>query len=285
MKICIPFLLLAIVATDITFARTVVLSESFDTAFPTSWSQQSQEGVQWELQLALGNYGTGCAVADQSQDSERKSGLLQTPFIDVTTVQNPTMSFRTALVQNNFVAPNISLWYDTGNGWQILRRWGSTFFEADVDIEQTQDFSPPLDAENIQWVEISYNLASVASSKHIRFAFSADFVNGGWVLLDKIVVSGDALTAVTEQGSIRDISVRLYPNPTTEKLFVDSHTEIESVEVVDVYGQSVGVVRASVATAAGVEVDMSALAKGTYFLYIKTKERGAQVVVRKVVVL
>lgn len=285
MKIFISLLLAAIVATGVTLGQTVVLSESFDTAFPVQWSQQSQEEVQWKYQPSLGTYGTGCAIADQSQHSDKRSGLLQTPFIDITTVSNPVISFKTALVQNNFVAPNVSLWYDIGSGWQLLHRWGSTNYGADVDIEQTQDVRPPLNGESVHWVDISYDIPSLVSNKHIRFAFGADFVNGGWVLVDKVVVSGDVFTDVAEQGGGGEMSLRVYPNPTAGMLYVESPVSMWSVEIVDAQGQKVYSAVTPTATGTKIEIDIRALAKGVYFLQSRTSANSTQTAVKKFVVL
>lgn len=286
MKTMITILALSIATTTAAIGQSVVLSEAFDTAFPVNWTQHSDDGVMWERQPDLGTYGTGCAIADQGENSEQKSGLLQTPFVDLTAVDKPTISFTTALVQNNFAPPNVSLWYDIGNGWQRLRQWGLKHYGADEDIEhQTENFGIVLRKENVRWVELNYDVEALASHTHIRFAFGADFVNGGWVLIDKVLIRDNALTSVAEQHRNNDVSLRIYPNPTSNKLYVESHAEIESITIVDAQGQKVQEVAAPFPTKAGIELDIRALAKGTYFLHITTNNAAQPIAIRKFAVL
>ena len=101
------------------------------------------------------------------------------------------MKWTTAIVQNNFQPPIMSLWYDIGNGWEILSDWGSQWGNAQNSIPFSTQISPPLEPSTLQWQELSYDLSSLSSNTNIRFSFGAEFGNGGWVLVDDVLLEGE----------------------------------------------------------------------------------------------
>ncbi|MCB9226854.1 MAG: T9SS type A sorting domain-containing protein [Chitinophagales bacterium] len=76
-------------------------------------------------------------------------------------------------------------------------------------------------------------------------------------------------TTTAIKGSIEDILVRIYPNPTTNYLYIDlqQNTDI-SVEVVDVQGNRIGVPTQK--TTKGLSLNLSNLSKGIYMLKMVT---------------
>lgn len=171
------------------------LNEDFNSGIPANWTQWSGDGITWTSSATLGVGGTGCAIADQGASSNMGVAWLHTPFMDLTQLTSPEITLSAAVVQNNFTAPTFSLWYDIGGGWnQITTGWAPT---------QSTDLSPPLDAANINWNNLSMDLSAFGTSTNIRFSFGSDFSNGGWVLVDDVVISGSSVVqvaSITVQG-------------------------------------------------------------------------------------
>ncbi len=177
-------LLITLLFCLFTFVQAQILNESFDSGIPTNWTQ-GNGAITWTANNTLGASNTGCAMADFSNGSGSGTNWLQTHFVDLSTVSNPEIRFSVALIRNNFLPPDISLWYDNGNGWQQLSSWGG--MSAVNNITQTFS-SSPLDENNVTWVDVSYDLAALATNTNIRFSFGADFTNGGWVLVDDVSI-------------------------------------------------------------------------------------------------
>jgi hypothetical protein len=167
------------------------INENFNSGIPGNWTQWSTSGITWTGNSTLGVNSSGCAIADYSSNSNAGTAWLQTPFMNLSTLSSPEINFSVALVGNNTNPPDVLLWYDNGGGWTQLNSWGS-------GITQTFDNNPPLDAGNVTWVNLNYSLSSLANNTSIRFSFGSDFTNGGWVLVDDVVIqSGPAPTVYT----------------------------------------------------------------------------------------
>ena len=94
-----------------------ILSEDFTTTMPFAWTQTPTSGLQWKH----GNYGlgkTGCAVI--YGDGNFGTKYLQVPKVDISKLDEPRLSFKVAVVQENFVIPTVSVVRDTKSGWQTL---------------------------------------------------------------------------------------------------------------------------------------------------------------------
>lgn len=162
-----------------------LLHENFDNGIPQNWTTEAGTSVKWVSDGQLGLNGSGCALADLSNSSERDNARLNTPFMDLTTLANPQISFNVALVGVFFVPPNITLWYDTGNGWNYLHSWGS----FSVQTEVTQNYFMPPDPKDLTRVNISHALEELTNESHIRFSLRAEFPNGGWVIVDECMIN------------------------------------------------------------------------------------------------
>lgn len=173
------FLTINLLILLVTYGHSQLINEEFNTNLPSNWTQ-------WGIVTWGHNNNFNCAEAYAS--GVTGSGWLQTPFVNLTQLTNPKLSFKVASIRDNFIAPNVSLWYNTGAGWQFLERWGGG--NNVTTIPQTADFIPPLDSANVTWVTIDYDLSALANNTNIRFSFGADYDAGGtgWVLVDSVVL-------------------------------------------------------------------------------------------------
>ncbi len=75
-----------------------------------------------------------------------------------------------------------------------------------------------------------------------------------------------------DENNISEVNV--YPNPASDKLYVETESEVDEVEIYDVYGRQQPIVNSQQPTA----IDVSGLNSGVYFIRIKTE--GGDVVRR-----
>ncbi len=174
-------LLCVIMALWVQSSAQVALSEDFTTTIPASWTAIPATGVSWQH----GNFGTGnsgCAMI--YGDTANGTKYLQAPSVDLSQMDKPYLSFRMAVVKENFILPRISLQRATTNGWQILSAWGEGFGE--IPMKYTYDIFPPLNDSNISWMRVSFDLSSLPDSTDVKLAFAVEFSNGGWALVDSV---------------------------------------------------------------------------------------------------
>ncbi len=164
----------------------VLLSEDFAAGLPAGWKIQGPQAVQWAAHPTLGINGSGCMMVDDWQTVGGNNINLETVAVDLTTINNPKISFKLASIRSNFIAPRLVLYYSTGSGWQKLANWGE--WQTDFIISTTGPCNMPLPASCIDWEDITYDLSKIAHLSNVRFAFQADVPNGGFVLLDDVWV-------------------------------------------------------------------------------------------------
>lgn len=249
------------------FAHAQLIDEDFNSSFPGLWTQWSGSSLVWEHNAQLGVNNSGCVLVDYSSSSSSGNAWIQTPFMNLSSIQDPEIVFSTALVQNNFLAPEISLWYDVGGGWIYITNWGSTS-NSENFVPYSSDLMPPLDAANVDWVtDISYDLSALSSLTSVRFAFGADFSNGGWALLDNVKIQEGSGGNVGVTNLLLSNDLAIYPNPASDLLYID-HTNLQAqyVAIYDLSGRKV--LDQSILDSYQTTLPVNTLEKGSYLLLL-----------------
>lgn len=244
-----------------------LIDENFEGSLPGDWTQWSDDGISWTTSSDLSLEGFECAIVDKGTESDMGNTWLQTPWLDLTTLESPTLTFSTALVQNNFIPPSISLWYDTGAGWTFITNWGSEWAD-DVDnaVVTSGPFMSPLSPESVEWEnDITVDLTPYEGFSSIRFSFGADFVNGGWVLLDSVLIKGED---VDNSGidALDKKQLELFPNPTTGIVKLrKNQIQLNELKIYNTVGQLVENI-SIIDQGEFVSIDLSSADKGVYVL-------------------
>jgi len=207
------------------------INENFNSGIPVNWTQWSTDNITWTTNGTLGVNSTECAIADYSSNSNAGASWLQTPFMNLSTLSNPEINFSVALIGNNTTPPDVSLWYDNGGGWTQLNTWGS-------GITTTIDNSPPLDAANVTWVNLNYSLSSLAANTNIRFSFGSDFVNGGWVLVDDVIIQPGTAPSVNTLPYFQDFEGNSFLPQDWEAFGSNTNAAWQQSTTVGAYGNS-----------------------------------------------
>ncbi|MEZ5016218.1 MAG: T9SS type A sorting domain-containing protein [Flavipsychrobacter sp.] len=171
-----------------------IFSTNFNSSLPAGWTIDASAGATWAHNGSLGTGGSGCAMVDQSSSSGGTKGKLITTSFNLTTVPKPTLSFKVASIRNNFMSPNLYIYYSVAGGaWQKLSSWGE--WNTDNIINTTGPCFPNNNG-CVEWQDVVFDLAKVAGNTNIRFAFEADCLNGGWLLLDDLWIHDKKIYAL-----------------------------------------------------------------------------------------
>lgn len=239
----------------------------FANGIPADWMQSPSDTIFWEFTPDVGDMALGAGIVDLGYTHLPGSSGIETPALDLSSVPNPTLRFKLAVILKNFVGPALALWYDDGTGPQLLDTWGQSRLSNFVDkvnhiIPASSDNVLPLDVDRIIWNEITVDLSSLAGEENITFMFRAEFPNGGWVVLDDVVFANGTVTSV--ESVVKNSSLTLYPNPTYSTLMIESEDAVHRVEVINALGRVVLVSELESSTKQ--TIDVAGLAAGTYWV-------------------
>ncbi len=263
MKNNILFLLTGFLALISGTISSQMLSENFNGSIPAGWVQSP--ATTWSLGSGLGVSGSDCAMT-QDPGSTAGTVSIASPTLNLAVVSTLTVAFKTALVKNNFIIPNMALYCDAGTGKQFLARWGSGFSgNTTYTVNGCVDYVPPLDTQVLLWENCTYTLAPTSASTAVSFVFDAELVNGGYVLLDSVMVNGTPLvaTGLMQQTTVAALSI--FPNPVIGKNIIVSGDNIKEVSIFDALGKRLPVTCKTI-HAAAMEINLNHLAAGTYYL-------------------
>jgi hypothetical protein len=220
-----------------------ILNENFDNGIPIDWTQWSSANLTWTLGVDLGISGSDCAMLETTS-SLTGDAFLQTPFFDLSTYQDVEIFFSVALIRDNFIAPDGSIWYDVGAGWQMIADFGgsSTGFQITAGFDATH----PLDSSVVTWTDLAVALDDLAlpDVSNIRFSFGGQSTNGGWVLYDNVEITHNGTidpdpdpdpTAVAE----KSLQTAFFPNPVSSVLTVSSSRDMYELKVFNLLGELV----------------------------------------------
>lgn len=259
-------------------AQAQILGEDFNTAIPTNWAQSPVST--WSFHPTFGTSGSGCAISeDMSMNTPTVS--LRTPIMNLGGVSNLTITFKAAVIKNNFISPNVAVSYNAGAGTQFVARWGSGFSSnTTYTITESAEFGYPLNAANVHWVACSHTLSSINGSNAI-FYFDAEFVNGGFVLIDDIMISGKKTVTTGVNASDPPEAFVLFPNPSAGAKITLRGKVFRQLMLSDQLGRAIPLAYTTTGETTA-EISLDTLKPGIYFLEILT---DANTLIRKKMIL
>jgi hypothetical protein len=160
------------------------------------------------------------------------------PNVDLRTMTNPKLSFDYSYAYYNATATQndsmeILLSIDCGITWESL------FYAGATAPATTQSFRPANTSQwNVDTIDLSF--WSAESNVIMKFRNIGYYQNN--LYLDDINVSGDSLiTLNTGFPNLSENSFRIYPNPTSDRIFIDwsSLSEIKKLDVINLLGETV----------------------------------------------
>lgn len=193
-----------------TISTAQLASENFDSALPAAWTMSP--AATWSLKPGFGTAGTSCLYTEEMNTATNVVSFVS-PAYNLSGYSTMTITFKGAATKTNFLIPNIALSINSGAGKQLLSRWGSGFTQPTTyTLNDVADFSYPLDVENVEWVSCSH-MFTVPNATAVNFYFDAEMINGGYVLLDDIVIKATPKVIAGIATSEDLVEFRIYPIP------------------------------------------------------------------------
>lgn len=218
-------------------ANQFFLQEGFESdVFGTIWQEYSSSGgSRWMYTSDAGfNVSTGSAVIPYASNTRNMKTWMESPSVDLSTIQVPTLAYYYAGQETNPEHVNslkVYITTDCGVNWALIDSIGG------MDLASSGIGAPgfiPLDNEwAIRVVDLS--AFSTASSGSFKFLYTRDTISGANnFYIDNINVN--SFVGIQEKSN--SATVKVYPNPSDGVVYVETDN-IASIIVTDICGRKV----------------------------------------------
>ena len=180
---------------------------------------------------------------------------LITPVFDLRGISSVVLSFYFQFSQYWGINPNdnydLYVLISTDSGYSFP---DTIWHELDTDTSAWTSF---------EWVNAQVDLVDYIGDSTVALAFVYYGFNGAEAALDDIWIQ--------TLGSVQDYetSFSFYPNPVKDILYIQNKNNIFSLEIIDINGK---IILSQIDKAKEIQVDISAISKGIYFIKIQDKE-------------
>ena len=260
--------------------------ESFENAgqFDSLWTiDNSSGGRKWELTQLASYTGLNSAHLYNNINGTDLTDAMISPSYNLSEVNLPTLRFKGAYAMKSSTSQDflrIYYSYNCGYTWSIMSVMTGGLLTS-VPGYVTSDFIP---ANASEWRDFSFTFSSfVADKTNVRIKFEFTSGGGNNIYIDDINI--ESATGIDE--SDLQSAVRIYPNPVTERIFIEaggSEKAISEIFFTDLSGRKVmELKREEVEFTNGVaEIPTEAFRPGLYLINILSENGLA--VVRKVII-
>jgi Secretion system C-terminal sorting domain len=209
--------------------------------------------------------------------SDNKKAYLVSQCYDLTSISNPEIRFKMAFdVEQNYDYFYVQYSINNGASWTVLGSMGANWYNN--NRTSTNPGGDCYFCPGAQWTgtdtsvkEYFYPLNALGSNNNIIFRFvfqSDDSYNGLGVIVDDFVVNG---TLATEDFDIKKTII--YPNPTTGIFNIGvGNSKLKTLEVTDISGKIIFNQNEFDNSSNDIQINLSNVAKGVYFVKISTDE-------------
>jgi len=229
------------------------------------WLNQDETGNRaWQWKLYDENF---YAQMTSYNSDETNTTYLVTPLIDLSTATNPMLSFDVAIGYYTHDALTVLI-SDNYAGDIGDATW--TDITSNFTIPQT-----PTDAYSSLETAGSMNLSSYSGMIAIAFRYDGDDASGETttIQIDNILIEDE--TSIQDANTAK---VSVHPNPTQDKLTVNSESTITKIEIINIIGQ----IQMERSTSSNlVTINTTALTPGVYF--VKTEDGNGKINITKIV--
>lgn len=251
-------------------AQTPLFNVDFENGLPTGWTQQPAGS--WTLNGVFGQPGN-CVITEEVGSFTAAPAWIS-PTLNLGAYTNYSVSFKVAVTKNNFMNPEFTLGYTTGATTQSLAVWAEWFSPtATYTITGDQNYTYPLEAQNVTWQICTHTISSINAGAG-SFVFRGDIINGGWVLLDSLLVKG--VPTITVNTGLSDLSTPesgpvLFPNPASGTTYIKARQQ-DLVTVRDISGKQLCIFPG--VSNGQTELDLQGFARGIYLVEILYADRS-----------
>lgn len=213
--------------------------QTFEDSIPIVHWDDSTYSSSFKWDIILNSFGHSAFAQSFSSDS----ASMLSPFFDLTTTKKPIVEFDISGTSISSSVSTVKIYYEL------------TCSETWVELDNISSFDN-------NWNKYSYELPQLFGQKYVRFRLEAKTENGESVYLDNF-----KLYKSTEQ-----LESTLYPNPSTDKVFLEinfSGKHPIKVAVYNTIGQLVKLFTTEDTNSTLLEFSFDELSVGTYFLKVE----------------
>lgn len=261
-------LLLFFISATSSFSQ---INEGFEGSFPASGWEIANGGSSsnWEQNFSIGGYSTSnqSVFFDNFTSTVAPTWyVLRCPTLDLSGSTNPELTFDVAYARFDATHNDkLRLFFNNNNsGWNVFETYTNGTLTTAPD--QTTYFTPT----NTQWRTITVDLTDYIGLSHIRFAFefNSDPDGGNVMYIDNVEITDTVLATSNENL----IEFNLFPNPTTEKITINSihNLTVDNIEIYNVLGQKFDTFKMSEIGNNSYELDLKSFSKGAYYITVKS---------------
>ncbi|WP_124641715.1 T9SS-dependent choice-of-anchor J family protein [Amniculibacterium aquaticum] len=249
------------VAVSAFHAQTVVFNETFDS--PTTWTATDTDGDGFDwTPLNLGttavNGFSGNIVGSASYDDDTSSDLTPDNLLASPSITLPASGPLNLRFTIGAADPDWGLEH-----YAVYILPAATPFTPTATPVKEATLAEPA-AAAVQTVAIPTSLYGQAVKVYFRhFSCTGQY----YLLLDDVKVLQGNLS--TNEIDAKNISLSVYPNPTTDVLNIETKDKLKSVSVFDMSGKKMDL------KLNGTSVDVKALRSGAYMISVETN-KGSQ---------
>lgn len=251
------------------FSFAQLASENFNAGLPSAWTMSP--AATWSLKPSFGTASSTCLYTEEMSTNTSVVSYMS-PAFNLSGYATMTITFKGATTKTNFLIPNIALSINSGAGKQLLSRWGSGFTQPTTyTLNDVADFSYPLDLENVEWVSCTH-MFTVPNATAVNFYFDAEMVNGGYVLLDDIVIKATPKVIAGMNESSEVVEFHIYPVPSrSEPIALEIPAADAELSFYDYTGRKLDATPFLSKTSKGFECNN--LPKGIYLVQVITANK------------
>ncbi len=195
---------------------------------------------------------------------------LISPCYDLTTINNPVMSFQMAFdIEVDWDVLYMQYSIDNGETWQVLGTASDPNWYNNTYSDHALTIGGQWSGTATTLTEYTYDLAALTNESNIifRFHFASDqSVNGEGALIDDFVILGETVGIDDYLAA----QVKLYPNPTQGIFTIDwANDQPVTARVFDLTGKQL--LKRQIPPLTQQQIDVSNYAKGFYLINFQTQ--------------
>lgn len=251
------------------------LSEGFEdgSLFDADWVvvNSNNDVSKWEVITTTGYNGSNCVGIMNFGKSAPLVDDLITPAYDLSTVANPTLTFRlhfSKVVTANTDGLVVSISSNCGKNWQQLYSRNALTNLSTVTGNVSSSNIPPYNSDE-DWRLEKINMMTAWTNGTVRFKFSFFSGGGNNIFIDDINIDGVSTTGIAPNSAAQHIKV--FPNPAKDQLCISvgNSAKAMEVEIMDIVGKRC---LARKVEDENVDIDIDSLKNGVYFIRIKQSD-------------
>jgi len=246
-----------------------ILEEGFDSDWG-GWTPLSVIGdEEWDRSNSFGLNGTACAqMSGYNGGNFQNEDWLISPALDLSLYINEKISF-----------------YNVKN-----------YSGADLELMISTDYAGEGDPNQANWTQLSYTMspggswdfyysgdvdlsAYESTSAYVAFLYTSTSSSGATWELDNILITGEIEIGIDENNLANMLNV--YPNPADDHIVVEMN--IDNYDQIMIFDNTGNAVRTESVEGLKVQIDLSGLKPGLYFIQVRSNGTLPSVV-KKVII-